>query len=94
LGNPDRSQEPRARINDLDLIHGHHTGQQRLKVAYIGRIHDCAEYLFQATWKTSWIEMGIHTRVLQSTSPTLSTGLEKSCRLLTKGGLNEHLGRH
>ena len=48
LGKPDRSQKLRARINDLDLIHGHHTGQQRVKVAYIGRTHDCTDHLFQA----------------------------------------------
>ncbi len=44
--------------------------------------------------KTSCIERGIHTRLLQSTPPTLSTGLEKPRRLRTEGGLNEHLGRH
>jgi hypothetical protein len=46
LGKPDRSQEPRARINDLDLIHGHHTGQRRVKAAYIGRTHDCTDHMF------------------------------------------------
>jgi hypothetical protein len=33
LGKPDRSQEPCARINNLELIDGHHTGQRRAKVA-------------------------------------------------------------
>jgi len=39
-------------------------------------------------------DLRIHQWLLQSAPPTLSTGLEKPCRLRTEGGLNEHLGRH
>jgi transposase InsO family protein len=35
-----------------------------------------------------------HQRPRKSASPPFSTGLEKPCRFRTKGGLNEHLGRH
>ncbi|MFT5787902.1 MAG: hypothetical protein ACI9KK_003273 [Ascidiaceihabitans sp.] len=36
----------------------------------------------------------MHQRLLQSATTPFSTGLEKSRRFRTKGGLNEHLERH
>jgi transposase InsO family protein len=56
-----------------------------------------AELIWRDTWDTRRkAEMAIFEYIngLQSTSPSLSTGLEKSRRFRTQGGLNEHSGRH
>ena len=56
-----------------------------------------AELIWRRSWDTRrQVEVAIFEYIdgLQSTPPTLSTGLEKPCRLRTKGGLNEHSERH
>jgi len=57
-----------------------------------------AERIWRRSWQTRRdAENGhlrIHQRLLQSTPPSLSTGLEKPRRIRTQSGLNEHLGRH